>query len=239
MEKLSLILLILLSFFNLGFASSDEIQKDKKIYTKEEIIKGIDEKFYSLIPKSFSAVIESDTTKESISKIPEKAIIDKNMLKIKLYFSKELGVRVILEGVIDPFKNRFSYMEKIFDFIKPFNNTDTFFNTYEIFDIREDSFKLRKRGSVGTFLKIFFDNFFNIKKVQEYKDNKLVTTIFIRYNMIRENVVIEKIRVLFYEEDSLKILEFFLKDYDININVNEDIFLGYKNGNSKNKGFIC
>ena len=246
MERIRKSLLVFLFILVFGVLYSQNInkkpveEKEKKTYKPVEVLNGIREKFYSLIPNTFSSYIESDVINDSLKKIPDKAITDKNNMRVKIFFHKEWGVRIILEGVIDPFKNRFSYMEKIFDFIKPFNYKDEeFFKTYEIFDIREDSFKLRKKGGVRTHLKLFFDTDFNIKKVQEYKDNRLVTTVFIKYIMIDKNILIDRIRVLFYEENNLKILEFWLKDFDINIDINEDIFLGYYYGHGKDKGFIC
>jgi hypothetical protein len=184
--------------------------------------------FQKEFPQKFSCEIQGDSLTKSIANLPKEAVVDKSKLKITLLFHRKYGSRVILSGVIGAFKDRFSYIENIFEFILPFvqkENYQKFAEKYQIYDIRESSFKLKKKLTSGNYLEIILNKNM-ISSIKEYKDQKLIINTLIEYEKKETYWVPFLIKVFYYEENQLKILKFNLNYYNLNPKIEEDDFLG-------------
>lgn len=195
---------------------------------EEDLYKKIKDFYTTEFPEKFLCEIEGETLKNSIDRLPKEAIKDQKNLKIVLLFHKEWGSRVILKGVEEPFMDRFSYIENIFEFIIPFVGKKTyqdFVKKYEIYDIRENVFKMKKKLTSGSFLEITLSKNIVIN-VKEYKENKLLMNVFIDYKKIEKYAAPINIKVFYYDDNKLRTLKFDLKNYDFNPNIKEEDFLG-------------
>lgn len=220
MEKImkKKMIFFILFIFPAGILASSE----KEIYEK------VREYFVKEFPKSFSAKIWGESLEKSIQNIPSEAIQDAKKVHILLLFHKKWGNRVILKGVSEPFADRFSYIEQVFEFIQPFlqeSSYEAFRRQYEITDIQENGFRLKKKLTQGAYLEIGLRNG-RIGKVKEYKDGNLVMTLYLSYKKMERYILPERIKVFFYEEKKLRILNFELNDFDFQPNITEEDFLG-------------
>jgi hypothetical protein len=179
-------------------------------------------------PQSFTCKIKGESLNQSIRKIPKDAIQDPDRVHIQLLFHRKWGTRVVLKGVAGPFQDRFSYIERVFEFIQPFLQDlsfNDFSKKYSIFDPRESSFKLKKKFTEGAYLEIQIRES-KIFKVKEYKNEELQMRLEIEYQTFEKFVLPVKLKVFFYEKEKLKILNFRLNDFDFQPNLSEEDFLG-------------
>ena len=202
----------------------------KAFSVEPEAIYKIMKNFYQNYPDTFTCEIDGDKLRSSIASIPKDAVLDPKKMKIRLLFHKQWGSRVILEGVNEAFKDRFSYIEGVFEFIMPFmTNADyaSFANKYVIFDGKKTHFKLKKKNTEGSFLEISFqENPSSIPEVKEYKKEELITNISIEYEKIDGYSMPVRLQVRYYEDSKVNMLKFNLTNFNFKPKISEEDFLG-------------
>ncbi len=215
---------ILITFFlaTILFSSATKKQDIKNF-------KKVNSYFTKKFPSSFTCQVSGKRLQESVKKLPKEAILNKKNIKIVLLFNKIWGSRVILKGVEEPFADRFSYIENVFDFIFPFIKNKTykkFIAKYTIFDSKKNNFKFKKRHTKGGYLQIFLKKNV-VTNVKEFKNNKLLMNMKITYRKLKKYKVPVNIKIFFYEENNkLKILNFKLMNFNFKPKLKEDDFLG-------------
>lgn len=214
--KIILLFLIVIPVFSFAQSQEELFNKVKTIFTKQ-------------IPEKFSCNIEGETLRSSMQKLPKEAIENPKLLKIIMLFHQQYGTKVILKGVYEPYADRFSYIEGVFEFLTPFLGKNTYKNfqeKYELFDIKNSTFKIRKKLTSGTYLEITLENN-QLSNVKEYKNGKLLMNTFIIYTSVEKKYFMPAdFKVFYYGEDKLKILKFNLTEFDFNPKINEEDFLG-------------
>lgn len=194
----------------------------------EEVYQNVGTFFHKNLPDTFTCEIKGDNLQKSMQLIPPDAIKDKKNLKIELLFHKKLGNKVILKGVVTAYEDRFSYIEKVFEFITPFireKNYAAFAKKYDLYDARESGFKLKKKLTHDNYLDVFMKDGL-IAQIKEYKNGKLLMNLNIFYKYFDRYFLPAEIKVFFYDEDKLKILKFELTNFNFNPNISEEEFLG-------------
>lgn len=195
----------------------------------EKIYERVYRYFMKSFPPKFSCKIEGKALEKSIQSIPKDAFLKGKKPYILLLFHKKFGSRVLLKDVVEAFSDRFSYIERVFEFIQPFSDQlsyKDFQKKYELFKVEANHFQIKKRYTKGSYLKVFLSKKGQIYKVQEYKNSKLFLTLQIRYKKISKYLIPYKLKAFFYEKKKLRILNFDLKNFDFNPKINEDDFLG-------------
>jgi hypothetical protein len=193
-----------------------------------EIYRTVDRYIKKDFPESFTCKIKGKSLTESIRKIPEDAVQDPDRVFIQLLFHRKWGTRVLLRGVSGPFQDRFSYIERVFEFIQPFLQDlsfKQFSRKYTIFDTGESGFKLKKKFTEGAYLQIGIGKG-RIQQVREYKNDDLQMRMEIHYRSFEKYTLPVRLKVFFYEREKLKILNFRLNDFDFKPNLSEEDFLG-------------
>ena len=196
--------------------------KEKKFHQR------ISTYFQKDFPKKFKCKIIGDALKKSIKQIPKDAIIDAKNIHIKLIYHKKYGTRIKLMGVNEVFEDRFSYMEKIFEFIKPFVQKQSYkqFNTkYKLFKASRSMVRLRKKYTKNAYLE------FKLKKnliiqVKEYKNDKSQMSMWIKYKKIKNFVLPVFFKIFLYDDKKMRTLRFRLKDFNFMPKITEEDFLG-------------
>ncbi len=180
-------------------------------------------------PSQFSCELEGSSLKKSLEKIPQEAFLKNQETTILMLFHQKWGSRVLLKGVVLPFEDRFSYIEKIFDFVFPFiqkKDFKDFQENFTLFDVNQGGFKLKKNKTQGSYLEIFFNSLGQPRMVKEIKGDQVLLNIQIQYSSYKKYEVPTEIRVLFYEEEGTKRLKFRLMNFNDKPNITEEDFLG-------------
>lgn len=216
--KLLMILMLCSSFAFQAFSSAEQEQFLR-------VRQYLTERF----PGQFSCELEGESLKTSLEKVPADAFLKGQPVKILMLFHKEWGSRVLLKGVSAPFEDRFSYIEKVFDFIFPFiqkERFEDFQKHYTLFDITPESFKLKKNKTQGSYLEIFLTPQGQPRMVKEMKGKQILLNIQIDYQNYKKYEMPVEVRVLFYEEKGTKRLKFRLMNFNDEPKISEDDFLG-------------
>jgi len=209
------LIFVFLSTFSFAITADDMFLNLKSFFSKN-------------MPDTFICEIKGENLSKSVREIPADAVRDKKNLRVELLFHKKWGSKVVLRGVVPAYEDRFSYIERVFEYIIPFLKEKTFADfskRYDLYDVKDFGFKLKKKLTYENYLDIYIKEGL-IAQIKEFKNNKLLMNMNIFYKYQGKYFLPAELKVFFYEEDKLKILKFELTNFDFNPKMTEEEFLG-------------
>lgn len=221
MKKLFIGIILLLLITNLVFASQARILFEKIRAKNDEYM-----------PKSFSAVVNSDEVRRGLGTVPPRERLGR--LYLLFMFHKEYGERLLIKNTTDNHKNMYAAYLSLYNDFKIFLKKDRTYQDFtavynwEIF--RENAFQYqikmqKKRNRAGDYFLLHVNkNSLLITHVEKFTNGRVTDFYRLNYAQIGRYRILNSFTFNGIIKGKRVYVSFFFSDFKINVNFTESNF---------------